>query len=132
MKYLLIILLFASVDVWAQVEVLDSLQKEFVETNTEEKKIDILNRRAYLYLKISLEKMEADAEEALHRANSIQYKKGIADAYVNLGICYSIRGTYDKGLDYFIKGLKIREDIGEVTGVAKARSSASLRWNLIR
>lgn len=115
-----IILVLGSFAAKAQVEALDSLQKESLKEHSEEQQIDILNQRSFLYLKISVEKSEAEAVEALRRAVAIQYQKGIADGYVNLGICNSIRGVYDKGLDFFIKGSKIREEIGDVTGSAKA------------
>ena len=80
-RHLLVIFLLPSFAANAQLEVLDSLQKELWQSSSEEKKIDLLNQRSFIYTKISVERSEAEAAEALRRANAIGYSKGIADGY---------------------------------------------------
>ena len=45
------------------------------------RRFDLLNQRSFIYAKISVERSEAEAAEALRLANAIGYSKGIADGY---------------------------------------------------
>lgn len=94
----------------AQTRAIDSLQTVLHQADTEEKRIDVLNKLAGLYTRLSLEKAEQLANEALSSATSLQYQKGIASGYNNLGVCHAIQGKYTIALDYFFKALRIREE----------------------
>jgi signal transduction histidine kinase len=51
-------------------------------------------------------------------AKSKGLKTQMADALNAQGISFAIRGNYDSAIDYFIKSLKIKEEIGDQEGIA--------------
>ncbi|HEY3401768.1 MAG TPA: tetratricopeptide repeat protein [Ohtaekwangia sp.] len=124
MKGLLWLLLMATTAV-AQVDSVELLRKELEITESAEGRIDLLNRISHFYSQLSLENAEQFAFEALQEASRIDYQKGIAASYNNLGICYSIRGDYTTGLDYFIKALRIREKLNDVRGTSHLLNNIS-------
>jgi len=118
-------LLLIATSAMAQVDSLESLQVKLETANTAEERIDALNQLAHFYSQLSLETAEQFANEALDAATRIDYYKGIASSYNNLGICYSIRGKYPEGLEYFFKGLRIREGLQDLRGVSHSFTNIS-------
>lgn len=120
MKFLMRVsgLLILSFSVVAQTDSTDLLHLQLQQVQTQEEKIDLLNKLSYEYTQSSLSSAEILANEALEEAIGANYKKGIATSYNNLGITHSIRGDYGAGLDYFIKALRIREELNDITGVS--------------
>lgn len=55
---------------------------------------------------------------ALKLAKQLQYKKGCAYAYNNIGNIYSFRSEYPKALENYIASCKINEEMGNKKGVA--------------
>jgi tetratricopeptide (TPR) repeat protein len=53
-------------------------------------------------------------------SEKLGFKKGIADAYVNLGDVYYDRGDYAKALEYDNKALAMFDDINNIKGIATA------------
>ncbi|MBI4647875.1 MAG: tetratricopeptide repeat-containing sensor histidine kinase [Bacteroidia bacterium] len=51
-------------------------------------------------------------------AETTSGKKGISDCYNNLGVTYLLKGNYDKAIDYFMKSVKIREELGDKRGMS--------------
>ena len=49
--------------------------------------------------------------EALLNSQKINYKKGIADSYANLGLVYYYQGKYDLNTDAMIKAARIYESL---------------------
>src|SRR5690349_827893 len=120
MRYLsIVVLLFTVIISYSQDRALDSLQRELQKDLSPESEIDILNRISQNYTKISLPRAEQFANEALTKAIAINYQSGIAYSYNCLGICNSIKGEYAKGLDNFLKALRIRESLKDYPGTAK-------------
>jgi tetratricopeptide (TPR) repeat protein len=124
MKKLLFLVLITT-NLCAQVDTPESLQKELETAPSEEARIDLLNKLSHLYSQLSLESAEQFAHEALNRAKAIDYKKGIAAGYNNLGICHAIRGDYTVGLDYFITALRIREQENDLMNVSHTLNNIS-------
>src|ERR1700741_1057366 len=48
--------------------------------------------------------------EAAHLANTLNYKKGLADAYDDIGIAYDYKGDYNKASEFYFKALRVREE----------------------
>jgi tetratricopeptide (TPR) repeat protein len=113
------LLILSSFELCGQVTVIDSLRASLSGEENVQRQVDILTQLSFQYTKVSLEKSREVALEALQTASAIPYQKGIGDSYNVLGIGYSIGGAYDKGLEYFLKALKIREEQGDVVAAAK-------------
>lgn len=113
-------LLIGSADLFGQHDVLDSLQAELTQASSTESKVDILNRLSHAYSSLSITKSEQLAHEALGLAQPIGYGPGVATAYNNLGICFSIRGAYTEGIDYFMKALRLRETMSDQAMIANS------------
>jgi tetratricopeptide (TPR) repeat protein len=114
----LLFLVIVTINLQAQVDSPDSLQKALEKAPTEEARVDLINKLSHFYSQFSLESAEQLAQEALERAEAIDYQKGIAASYNNLGICHAIRGDYTQGLDYFITALRIREEENDLLNVS--------------
>jgi len=103
----------------AQPDSLDAIQQQLDHAQTQEEKIDLLNKLAYEYTQLSLSTAEVLATEALEKATAINYKTAMGNSNNILGITYSIRGDYTTGLDYFYKALRIREDLNDLAAASK-------------
>jgi tetratricopeptide (TPR) repeat protein len=109
----------------AQVDTPESLQVALEKSRSPQERIDLLNRLSHAYTQLSLENAEQFAKDALESATRLGYQKGIASSYNVLGICYSIRGDYTTGLDYFIKALRIREKDNDLQGTSHTLNNIS-------
>ena len=121
----LLFLIIVTTHVQAQVDTLEALQRELVKASTEEARIDLLNKLSHFYSQYSLESSEGFAHQALQQAEKIDYKRGIASANNNLGICHAVRGDYTSSLEYFITALRIREQINDLKLVSHTLNNIS-------
>ena len=63
---------------------------------------------------------------ALDLAGKLNYKKGYAVAYSNLGLVCWNRGDYDRSLDYYFQALKIKQELKDSAGIAKTTGSIGI------
>jgi len=56
----------------------------------------------------------------------INFKKGIADTYNNIGTVYMYQGDYEDATDYYLKSLKIDEEIRDKKGIAMANTNLGI------
>ncbi len=82
-------------------------------------RINLLNKIASDYFYINPEKINDFANEALKKSEKINYKKGIAQSFNNLGIYYRTKGVYDLAIDYSFNSLSIMENIKDYQGIAR-------------
>ncbi|MBI2280535.1 MAG: tetratricopeptide repeat protein [Bacteroidetes bacterium] len=61
--------------------------------------------------------------KALILATRLEYQKGMALSYHNIGNSYYYQGTYDKSLRNYLKALTIREKMGDKKGVASTHQN---------
>jgi tetratricopeptide (TPR) repeat protein len=121
----LVFLLLITVSAAAQVDTPETLQVALEKASSPLERIDLLNRLSHAYSQLSLENAEQFANDALENALNLDYQKGVASSYNVLGICYSIRGDYTAGLDYFIKALRLREELGDQKGTSHTLNNIS-------
>ncbi|MBC7864612.1 MAG: tetratricopeptide repeat protein [Bacteroidia bacterium] len=57
-------------------------------------------------------------KEAMNLAGELNYKKGLADAYDDIGIAYDYKGDYNKASEFYFKALGVREESGIKEGLA--------------
>jgi len=63
---------------------------------------------------------------ALKLARQLNFKKGIANSYNNIGGVYYYQGNYNKALGNFFTSLKIREQIGDIIGIASCYNNIGI------
>ena len=98
---------------------LDSLINTLNNPMDDISKVDLLNKIASDIFFIEPDNIYKYADEALKLAKDINYKKGIAEAYNNLGIYYRENGLYDVASEYYFKSLEIMESINDRNGIAR-------------
>jgi tetratricopeptide (TPR) repeat protein len=98
---------------------LDSLIKSLSNPMDDIAKVNLLNKIASDIFFIETDSMYSFANKALEIAENIDYKKGIAEAYNNLGIYYRENGLYDEASKYHFRSLEIMESIGDKNGIAR-------------
>ncbi len=118
---ILVIIVFVSKHVFAlEQQNLDSLIYSVQDMRGDTNKVIVLNRIADRLLYVDYEEIRYFAEDALSLSEELDYKKGVAIAYNNLGIYYREVGVYDQAIDYFFKSLKIMEEIDNQAGIARS------------
>ena len=81
-------------------------------------KIKMLCDLCWEYRFLSVDTAILFGNRALHLAEKINYPKGQAQSYNDLGIVYIGRGDFPQALDYFEKAMAIRTDLGDTAGMA--------------
>ncbi|MGB3947061.1 MAG: tetratricopeptide repeat protein, partial [Bacteroidia bacterium] len=86
--------------------------------------INTLNLLTRKYLENSDNKQaEKYGNDALNKALKTNYNNGIATAYSNMGIFHLHTGNYNDALDFFLKGLRIWEQIGDLKKIASCHGN---------
>jgi tetratricopeptide (TPR) repeat protein len=91
--------------------------------------IKTLNSLGYEYYSIKPDSTLLSAERAADLSRRINYKIGEGAAYNVAGIGYWVNGELDKAMEYHLKSLKIREDIGDKNGIAQSLSNIGMLCN---
>ncbi|MBS1538270.1 MAG: tetratricopeptide repeat protein [Bacteroidetes bacterium] len=89
-------------------------------------KADILYLLSRAYYTVDWEKELSYARECLALSEKIGYKKGVANAYNNIGVFYKERGEYVKAKECNAKVLKIRFEINDIGGISGSYNNIGL------
>ena len=119
LRYLLIVLswIFSSSN-FAQTSNLDSLLNLLKKDKADTNKVIHLYKLCYEYDAIGeYTKGLEYGKQSLILADSINFKKGIGNAYSNIGIIYDDLGNYPEALKHYKIALKIRRDINDKKGI---------------
>lgn len=82
-------------------------------------KVNLLNLIAEEVYFTNPDEIEGYAQQALEISKEIGYKKGIAQAFNNLGIYFRAKSLYSQSIDYHYNSLKIMEELVDSTGTAR-------------
>jgi tetratricopeptide (TPR) repeat protein len=82
-------------------------------------RVNLLNKIAGDLFYVNHDQIFDFAQKALELSEDFNYKKGIAEAYNNLGIYYRSKGVYDLAIDYFFNSLEIMEKINDRNGIGR-------------
>src|ERR1039458_6378768 len=63
------------------------------------------------------------SNQALSLAEKSGWKKGMANSNGQLGVYNFYKGTYPKALDYYLKALKLDEELNNKSGIGKRLSN---------
>ncbi|MFN8144162.1 MAG: tetratricopeptide repeat protein [Bacteroidia bacterium] len=133
-RFLLYLLLLFSSTMYAQDRTfVDSLEKELKGIDAyrlemgeaaghtkDSAEADILKEIGLEYLSINPETAQTYLEKSLKIATAANYRKGMAAAYKNLGVCYTTMGDYPNALKHHFNALKINKEINDQKGIASA------------
>lgn len=98
---------------------INMLLKKLDTIDSDTAKINLLNSIAAEVYFTDPDAILGYSEHALELSNEIEYNKGIAQAYNNLGIYFRTKGLYSRSIDYHYNSLKIMEEIVDSAGIAR-------------
>jgi tetratricopeptide (TPR) repeat protein len=98
---------------------IDSLILKLDQKMIDTARINLLNTIASEIYFVNPDQINEFAQKALDLSEDLNYKKGIAEAYNNLGIYYRNKGIYDLAIDYFFNSLEIMEKTRNRKGIAR-------------
>jgi len=120
----------AGLQAFAQTQVLDSLLKDFNSAKHDTTRADVyVQFSEILYLSNPdtvmplCEKAIELCDKNITKANAVEKRKFLlvkSSACNNIGYIYQNRGDIKLALDYYQRGLKIQEDIGDLKGLAQS------------
>lgn len=115
-KVILIIIMHQSIAILAGNIVIDSLLSSLPKSEGI-KKVDIMCNLCWEYRFIDPDTALYYGETARELAMELDYEKGIAQAFNDVGILFIDKGDYNKALDYFGNSLEIRLVLQDSTGI---------------
>jgi len=98
---------------------IDSLVIKLNDETNDTAKANWLNKIASDLYYVNHDQILEYGQKALELSEDLNYNKGIAEAYNNLGIYYRSKGLYDVAIDYFFKSLEIMENINNPNGIGR-------------
>ena len=99
-------------------ELIDSLIRELPTAKDDTNKVNLLNTLSFRCYGIKPDDGINFAEQALKLSLHLEFKKGIANSYNNIGIYKEDQNDFANALKYDSAALKIREEINDKNGLA--------------
>jgi two-component system, NarL family, sensor histidine kinase UhpB len=93
--------------------------------------VKTLGRLAREYWNHDAEKALAYATEMLELAKKIGYKRGIGNAYNNLGVIYWYKGDHVRELEYLNEALKMRIESGDKEQIASSYGNIGITYRMM-
>jgi|GEM_PF-1035965 len=99
---------------------IDSLIAELPKARQDTHKVNLLNKLSMFagWRVSNFDDAFHYARQAKQLAEVLNFKKGIANSYNNIGITYNIQRNYPEALENYRTALKIREEIRDKPGIA--------------
>lgn len=117
-KLFFLFMIFFSVNGYSQDSKTDSLKALLQSTVNDSSKVNLLNIISYnLFTSSPVEAIDY-GKQALKLAEEVNFKKGIAYAFKNIGLGYYMQGNFVEVLIYWEQSLKVFESIGDKLGVS--------------
>ncbi|OFX23209.1 MAG: hypothetical protein A2033_13900 [Bacteroidetes bacterium GWA2_31_9] len=107
----------------------DSLFVKLEKQSEDTQKVNILLRLSEKNLSNSPEKSFAYANQALDLSLKLNYKKGLAASYNDLGIHFFYKGDYNQALEYYFNSMKIREELNDISALATVYNNIGASYN---
>lgn len=96
----------------------DSLRTALENVRTDTQEIHILNQLCFHLYSNSITEAQQYANKALHLSQSINYKKGIADSYVNMGRIYAHHADFSESLRHYFKAQELFTELESKCDIA--------------
>ena len=120
------LLLFFTVTLSAQQSLVDSLLSVLETAKEDTNKVNILYELSEVCDEADILKY---AQQSLALAEKLNYKKGMANAYNNVGFVYDSQGQSQKGLEYYMKSLQLHEELKNKEGIAATLTNVGSIYN---
>ena len=91
---------------------IDSLLLELPKQKEDTNKVDMLASMSFIYYNISPDEGIKYGQKAVELATTLDWKKGLANAYNCIGVNYYRESDYLMALEYYQKALKVDEELG--------------------
>ena len=128
-KLFLVLLLIVPFLVCAQTKIgkpyRDSLLAALPKTANDTNRVLLLDELSFYYSQVDPDEGIKYSMQALELATSLNWTKGIAAAYSDLGINYRAKSDHTKAIYYYESSLKLFEEIGSKRSVAAVLSNLS-------
>ncbi len=132
MKNLIPILLLISlqIPVCGQTPIIDSLDQLIQKATSDTARINLLIKKAHYLIEINLDTAISVSKQTIEESIRLQYKKGEANARIQLVSCYNFKGEYGDA----VENLKIAENIflslQDSTGLGNVYSSYGMMYGM--
>lgn len=110
----------ASLGASAQASLIRSIQQQLPRSEDSLRFNDRLNLISQLYLVTQLDSSLRYAEKARDLARRIHYQKGLADAAINLGACFTFQNNSIVAHRLYLEALSLYRSMGDSAGVCTA------------
>lgn len=119
--FLSIILIFiASFIVRAQNHLTDSLLTELANSSKDTNRVKTYQQLAWHLKNSNPDTALYFADKGIRLAKELDFKKGIAGMYNDIGVINYFQGNYNKAIEYFNKAVEINTETGNREGIAKS------------
>jgi adenylate cyclase len=117
-KLFCLLIIFLCIKGYSQDSKTDSLKALIQKTENDTTKVNLLNSVSYnLFTSSPAEAIEY-GKQALKLSVEINFKKGIAYAFKNIGLGYYMQANFLEVLNYWDQSLKVFESLGDKLGVS--------------
>ncbi len=108
----------------------DSLWKIYNNKNKADTiRLDAMDNLAWNYKGNNPDTAIVLAKQLLQLAINAKSKKYQANAFTTLGVCYKFLGNYPKAVDYYLKALKIMEQLKNNSGIASCNMNIGIVYS---
>jgi len=111
---------------------LDSIEQKLITLKLDTNRVNTLNYLSWNYIPINIKKSKIFCIEAISLARQLNFKKGLAKAIILMSSIYFEYGDYSKCLEYNLQALKIREELGDIWGIAGANGNIGTVCQLLK
>ena len=119
----LILILFTGVFAYPQNVQVDSLKAVLENTEEDTSKVNILNDMAAIVFRTAPEEAIKYSSDAKNLAQQINFQKGLALAYKNIGLGYYMQGNYSEAFKNWEPSLEIYQLLGDEKRIANIVSN---------
>lgn len=104
----------------------DSLKKLIAKTTNDSGKVQAIYAYADAFRLKDAIVFKNYIDKGLALAQKLDYTKGIAEGIRRTGIHYRMQSNYDEGVKYFLKALKVYENLNDKAGIARCYNHLGL------
>ena len=103
----------------AQSSLLDSLENQLTQFSKQDVgRVDLLNNISYALRRVDLDRSCECGVEARTLAEKLDYQRGIAESFSNLGNCFYLRSDYKEAQESFQKAIDLNTKIENLSDLA--------------
>ena len=121
--YICTFLILISGRLGAQDRSIDSLKQLLTKTSNDSVTVELLNKLSFMFVTTDAAQAYPYGKQAIEIAEKSNFKRGLCQAYNNMGIIYDQKGQTDSALFYYNISLKLSQKIGNFNRQAAALSN---------